>query len=47
MDCGLDDFFYETDIEGKVVWLVKFRNKEDYVPIMFCPFCGEPLYKKE
>ena len=47
MNCELDDFFYKTDVEGKVVWLMRFKDREDYVPILFCPFCGEPLMKKK
>lgn len=39
----MEDYFYPTDVEGKVVWLARRRDKEEWAPILFCPWCGRAL----
>lgn len=43
----LDKYLYPTDIEGKLVWLIKEKDKDSYTPILFCPWCGRSLFNNE
>lgn len=48
-DCvTMERFFYPTDVEGRLIWLMRSRRGDDeYVPILYCPWCGRKLYEEE
>ena len=47
-DCSLSQWFDRVDVDGRSIYFL--RSKDDgskVLPVLFCPFCGKPLYDKE